>query len=216
MNEPIKILIIDDHPAYLQGVTSLLQPIIPSAIITTALNGADTLKLLKQHPDTDWVFLDITLPDCSGLELLEQFKANKLLANIVVISADNDPNIIDQAFKLHVNGFLTKDFDSKVLLDCIRTIEDDRIYLIPEHAYQLKSYRNSVLQEKKLIEKNITERLTHTLVLIAKGYSNREIANSMGISESTVKKHTSSLIALFEADNRTHCVGEARRLNFID
>ena len=216
MDESIKILITDDHPSYLEGVTSILHSIIPKATILTALNGADTLTHLRQNPDIDWILLDINLPDCSGIELLQQFKKLKTIANIIVITADNSPDLIDQALNHHVNGFLTKDFNHQILSDCFHHIENDLIFLTAEHSRQLKNYRESILLEKKQIVEHLSERLKQTLLMIAKGYSNQEISISLGISGSTVKKHVGSLITLFEADNRTHCVAEARRLKFLN
>ncbi len=216
MKESIKILITDDHPSYLEGVSSILHSIMPNATILTALNGADTLTLLQQHPDTDWILLDINLPDCSGIELLERFKTLKIIANIIVITADNSPDLIDQALNHHVNGFLTKDFNHQLLADCFYSIENDKLFLTDEHAQQLQNYRESILLERQQIETHLSQRLKQTLVMLAKGYSNHEIANSLGISESTVKKHVSSVIALFEVDNRTHCVVEAQRLKFLN
>ena len=215
MNEDIKVLVIDDHPSFVEGVSLILQSIIPDATILTALNGSAARNLLKQQPDIDWILLDINLPDCSGLELITHFRKIKLIANIVIITGADDPDIINQALTLHVNGFLTKDFDSKTLSECINAIEHDRVFLTNKHASELKNYRESLLKEKQSIEQIISQRQRQTLVMIAKGYSNAEIAKSLDISESTVKTHVSSLISLFEADNRTHCVAEARRLKVV-
>ncbi len=216
MDNLVKVLIVDDHPSYLEGVSMLLQSIMPHASVITALNGFDARSLLKQQPDMDWVLLDINLPDCYGIELIEHFREIKLLANIVVISGDDNPDIIDQALKLHINGFLTKDFDAQLLSKCIQAIQNDQVFLTQKHAEQLRHYQESILVEKLTIEKSISARQKQTLSLIANGYSNLEIADALNISESTVKSHVSSLIALFEADNRTHCVAEARRLNLAD
>ena len=67
-----------------------------------------------------------------------------------------------------------------------------------------------------MIEETISERQRQTLLLVVKGYSNKEIAESLGISENTVKTHVSSLISLFDTDNRTHCAAEARRLRIVE
>jgi DNA-binding NarL/FixJ family response regulator len=216
MEDPEKILIIDDHPSYLEGVSLLLKSILPNAVIVSALNGKATREILVQYSGIDWILLDINLPDCSGIGLIQHFKDIKLLANIIVITSEDDPDLIDQSLRLHANGFLTKDFNREVLSECIKVIKNGGIFLTQKHAKQLENYRESLFREKQLIENAISQRQQQTLLLIAKGYSNSEIAEYLGISESTVKTHVSSLISLFDSDNRTHCVAEARRLKFID
>jgi len=215
MDEDINVLVIDDHPSFVEGVSLILQSILPGATIFTALNGLGAKNLLKQTSDIDLILLDIDLPDCTGLDLITYFRQIKLIANIIIITGADDPDIINQALKLHVNGFLTKDFDAKTLTECITVIDNDNVFLTNKHASELKNYRESLLKEKQLIEQLISQRQMQTLIMIAKGYSNIEIAKSLDISESTVKTHVSSLIALFEADNRTHCVAEARRLKVV-
>jgi len=216
MNIHTKILVADDHPSYVEGVSLLLQSFLPKPLIITALNGTEVLSQLKQNIDVEWILLDMNLPDYSGIELLKRFNKTKLIAHVIVVTAENNPDIIDQVLKLHANGFLTKNFDRKLLEKCFHTIENDTIFLTPEHARQLNDYRESILLEKEHIEESMSGRHIQTLTLIAKGYSNSEIATSLCISESTVKKHSSALLDIFEADNRTHCVAEARRLKFID
>jgi len=210
-----KILIVDDHPTFIEGVSVILQSIIPNTIPLSSLNGKDALKTININPDIEWIFLDINLPDYNGIELLEHFEKNRVLANIIIMTSANDPSIIDEVLKHHAAGFLTKDFNRQILADCIKTVEMGNIFLTTDHEKQLRNYRESLLREKQIIEDNLSERQKQTLLLIVKGYSNREIAESLGISESTVKTHVSSLISLFEADNRTHCVAEARRLQIV-
>ncbi len=216
MNTLPKILVIDDHPSFIEGISLLLQSIIPNATIINALNGAEALALANKKPDIDWIFLDINLPDTSGISLIEHFENKKILANIVVMTSENNPDLIDQVLKRHVSGYLTKDFNRKILHECISVIEDGGVFLLPEHTRQLKNFRESLLKEKQLIEQSISDRQKQTLLMLVKGYSNKEIAQNLCISESTVKTHVSSLISLFEADNRTHCVAEARRLQILD
>ena len=215
MHTESQILIIDDHPSFVEGVSLLLQSIVPNINPLIAYNGKDALVLLKQHPDIDWIFLDIKMPDINGIELIKHFEKNKTLANIVVMTSDNSPMIMDQVLKSNVSGFLSKDFDRQILSQAIETIANGDVFLTSEHERQLKNYRETLLRERQSIEKAMSHRQQDTLLLISKGYSNIEIAAHMGISESTVKTHVSTLMSLFEADNRTHCVAEAQRLHFI-
>jgi len=209
------ILIVDDHPVVLDGLTMMLGDLIPEGELVTAFDGASACALLEKHQDFDWIFLDVNLPDVDGIELLKKFDARRVPANVIILSSDNNPAIVDRALSQNASGFLSKSFDGVELLACIDTVKKGQIYLAAEFQRELKYYRESVLAEKKHIETSLSTRQRQTLLLMAEGYSNREIANSFDIVESTVKSHVQALFLLFEADNRTHCVSQARRLNII-
>ena len=209
------ILIIDDHPVVLDGLVLLLKSTFSIDQIHTALTAGEAIQIIKKFRNIDWIFVDVMLPDKSGIELLKEFKRLKTTANIVVLSSDSNPSIIDCALKSHANGYLSKSFKKDELDKCIHQIERGKVYLSHEHHHILQNYRNSVLKEKEHIEQKISSRQIETLMLMANGYSNQEIATSLNIVESTVKSHVHGLMTLFAADNRTHCVAEARRLHII-
>lgn len=210
-----KVLIVDDHPVVLDGLTIILSDVMSGAQIFKAIDGAQALTVVKNNVDIDWIFLDVNLPDIDGIDLIKAFKSLRITANIVVLSSDSSPSITDRALKQQANGFLSKSFVPSELTSCIKRIEQGKIFLLPPLQQQLTKYRDSVLVERQLIETHISNRQLQTLNLLANGYSNLEIADSLGIVESTVKSHIQALMSLFEADNRTHCAAEARRLNII-
>ncbi len=210
-----KVLIIDDHPVVLDGLSLILSDVMNGAQVFTACNGSQALNVVERNRDIDWIFLDVNLPDIDGIDLIMSLESKKITANIVVLSSDSSPSVTDRALKHHANGFLSKCFEQSDLLECIGTIKQGNIFLTPQLQRQLKSYRNSVLLEKQLIEAQISNRQMQTLKLLVMGHSNLEIAESLGIVESTVKSHIQALLSLFNADNRTHCAAEARRLNIV-
>lgn len=210
-----KFLIVDDHPVVLDGLRLLLRDIHPDGSFLTASSGKQAMELTGKNPDLDWIFMDVNLPDADGIELLKQLECRKSTAYVVVLSSDNSPAIADRALNQHASGFLSKSFDQTELRRCIHTIENGQIYLDAELQLELNNFRESILAEKKHIEASLTQRQRQTLLYLSQGYSNREIANTFEITESTVKSHVQALMALFEADNRTHCVSEASRLSII-
>lgn len=210
-----KVLIVDDHPIVLDGLRLLLSDVMNGPQVFTACSGSQALNVVENNKDIDWIFLDVNLPDIDGIDLMMSMESKKITANIVVLSSDSSPSVTDRALKHHANGFLSKSFVQSDLVDCIGAIEQGNIFLMPQLQPQLKSYRNSVLLEKQLIEAQISNRQMQTLKLLVTGNSNLEIAKSLGIVESTVKSHIHALMTLFNADNRTHCAAEARRLNIV-
>lgn len=210
-----KFLIVDDHPVVLDGLRLLLGDLIPGATIITADSGQKAIELIEHHPDLDWILMDVNLPDADGIELIRQLESRKTIANVVVLSSDSSPAIADRALKQGASGFLSKSFDRSELQRCIQCVENGQKYLNDELRRELNNYRESILAVKQHIELSLTERQRQTLQYLAQGYSNREIATSFKVTESTVKSHVQALMALFEAQNRTHCVSEAVRLSII-
>lgn len=210
-----KVLIVDDHPVVLDGLRLLLSDVMEGVQVFTASSGSQAVSVVESNLDLDWIFLDVNLPDIDGIDLMLSLESKKITANIVVLSSDSRPSVTDRALKQHANGFLSKSFDQQDLINCISTIERGGIFLMPQLKRELKGYRNSVLVEKQLIESQISNRQMQTLRLLVTGSSNLEIAESLGIVESTVKSHIHALMTLFNADNRTHCAAEARRLNIV-
>ena len=215
MGNSARILIVDDHPVVLDGLALILGDLFPGSDIITASDGLSANALVDTYLDFDWIFLDVKLPDVSGVDLLEQFEASKLTAHTVILSSDNDPGVIDSVLKKNASGFLAKSFNRSELLECIAVIESGQNYLGKELAKELAHFRQYTLSEQKRIESRLTERQHETLLLLATGYSNKEIAVSFNIAESSVKSRVKSLMELFGADNRTHCVHEAKRLSII-
>lgn len=209
------ILVVDDHPVVLEGISLVLKDVRPNAEILTALNAKDALRQTSNSIDIDWIFIDVNLPGISGLELARKLRSNKILSNIIILSSEIRPSIIEEALKLKVNGILSKAFDRKTFVRCFNSVDNGNVFLTQEHSNELNYYRQSVLLEKQHVEDNISTRQFEALLMIAKGYSNKEISDNMMITESTVKSHVSSLMTLLNADNRTHCVSEARRLKLI-
>ncbi len=210
------ILIVDDHPVVLSGLQFALENAFAIQNTYTALNAADAIAIVRNNRDIDWIFLDVRLPDTSGLEVLKLLEDLKFTGYIVMLSSESSPSVIDIALKRQACGFISKSFKESDLKACIKTIQDGGVYLSTEDKINLQNYRASALKEKDHIRKNLSKRQNQTLQLMANGYSNKEIAASLNISESTVKSHVHALMSLFSADNRTHCVAEARRLHLFE
>jgi len=215
MTEAETILIIDDHPVVLEGLSLMLKKIRHQATLLTAPNANEALELIAMNNDVDWLFIDINLPDMSGISLVKELRTMNILSNMILMSGEIEPAKVEEAMQLQINGILSKAFDRDMFAQCFTSIELGEVYMSQQHADELKYYKQSQLLEKQHLDKNISARQYQTLLMISKGFSNKEIAKHMGISESTVKSHVSALMALFEADNRTHCVSEAQRLSII-
>ena len=210
-----QFLIVDDHPVVLDGLHLLLKSIRPNSVFSMASCGTDALSLCASNSSTDWAFIDVNLPDIQGLELVKLLKKNNAGCKIIILSSEIDGEIIYQATSAGAVGVLSKSFSKDIFELCIMTVELGTTFLSPEHASELKYYKDSLMREQLHIKSGLSERQLEVLVLLAKGLGNKDISDQMKISQNTVKSHVSSLMVLFDATNRTHCVEKARQLKII-
>lgn len=210
-----KILVVDDHPLYLEGLSLILADLVDNSELLRAESVKQAVELLAQHPDCDWVFLDLNLPDGNGLEVLDYIQESALFAPVIMLSGLDNIAVVDKCLQRGANGFITKGARREQLEECISVVYRGATYLSYEVESQLKDYRENLLAEREAVAANISERQLEVLLLIVEGYSNAEIGSSLNISLSTVKGHIAALMAAFSTTNRTHCAAEARRLNLV-
>ncbi|PCJ31966.1 MAG: hypothetical protein COA99_16740 [Moraxellaceae bacterium] len=215
-SDNIHILLVDDHPVFMEGVASILSNIFPKLCLERACTVEDAYQTAISHPSLDWILLDYHLPGATGLDLVRKFNDAFITSPVILITADENIGIVHEALELGVNGFISKMSTTSVYAQCFQRIEHGDTFITPDTTTALDIYRNSSLQEKSHVLKHLRPRQMEMLHLISQGYSNDEISNSLGIAISTVKTHISSLMGILAADNRSHCVAEARRLGIID
>lgn len=210
-----KVLVIDDHPVYQDGISIILDALLAPVEIIQALNGKEAVAHAKSRPDLDWIFVDYQLPDSDGLAIIEQLNTLMMTAPIVMMSGVDDLELVSKAIKLGVSGFIHKSGGKLIFKDCLTTIEQGKVYLPTDTRVKLEHYQQTIGQQNEAIMKQLSSRRMDVLLLVAEGYSNMEIAQSLSISEATVKSHVSALMSILDADSRYHCVAEARKLGLI-
>ncbi|MBQ0754746.1 MAG: response regulator transcription factor [Gammaproteobacteria bacterium] len=214
-NNNYKVLLVDDHPAFSEGLSYILRSILgDDSRVLKASCAKQALVILADQPDIDWIFLDYRLPDMNGLQLLEHFNACLTAAPVIMLSAHEDGQLIRQALLKGASGFLSKCCDRSIIERCIRTVEQGETFVQP-NLLQLSGDSTSTGPQPDGCAPTLSARQQEVLLLVSEGYSNREIAESLGISSSTVKSHLAALMELLAADNRSHCVAEARRLRLV-
>ncbi|MCK4676161.1 MAG: response regulator transcription factor [Gammaproteobacteria bacterium] len=215
MSEALKILVVDDHPIFCDGMRDMLQDIYPDASILQAEDGAAALTLVKQNKNLDWVFLDMMLPDKTGTEMLHEFTSANLWAPVVVVSSEDNPEIIHAALNAGANAYISKSSKKSVFIECMQQVENGLQFLQPEIEFSLQHYRDVELVKRDYLHKEISKRQHEVLQLLAQGFSNAEIGNELSLSVSTIKSHLSALMDVLQADNRTHCVSKAREQGML-
>ena len=192
-----KILIIDDHQIYLDGLEMLLSQAFDQASIYKACNLEEARVHLQSGVEFDLILLDLTLNDANGFQLceLDELKHQP----IAILSASGHLKDIQQARTLGLLGFLNKASDNVKLIDDIqRLLQGECIY--PEAGVA------------SLI---LTPRQQDVLNLLSEGYPNKVICKELKLSEATVKTHLRALFSILDVHTRTQCVNVAREKNLI-
>ncbi len=203
----IKIMIVDDHPLVIEGLKALIETDKSIEIIGIALNGHQTNQLLKiEKPDV--IFLDINLPDCSGIDLCREILLKFPSILIIGISTFNTPSYIQAMLDSGAKGYLLKNTTKDELLKALNTVISHKTYISEE----AKSILNTFKTDTAIV---LTRREREVLQLIASGKSNTEIAKELFISPATVDTHRTNLLAKFKTNNTALLIKQAVKLGFI-
>ncbi|MCG8672168.1 MAG: response regulator transcription factor [Pseudomonadales bacterium] len=213
--EKTVVLLVDDHPIYLDGISVILGDIFGEVEVLTAESADQAIDVVTQRSDIDWIFLDYKLPDCDGLALTKRLNDLFVTAPIIMMTGVDEIALVSEAIDTGVSGFIHKASGKQVFRECVEAIEAGNAFITNEQRLALEQYKGTHEVERQRILEQLSSRRKDVLVLIAEGYSNGEIAETLSISETTVKAHVSALISILEADNRYHCVAEARKLGII-
>ncbi len=214
--DPVKILLLDDHPLFRKGIAQTLRDLDPSHRVVEANTAEQALEMLKVEPGIDGVFLDLTLSDMSGFDFLSELREQRIPVPVIILSANEAPEIVDRGLRAGASGYLTKAVAGEEIAAALRALESTGSYISCSLRQPLNHYRAEQSEVNGLLGTALTRRQRQVLALLAQGLSNLQIASTLKISESTVKGHVSTLFSIFNADNRTQCVNEARKYHLLN
>jgi DNA-binding NarL/FixJ family response regulator len=211
----MKILVIDDHPIVLEGMTALLQHIGEDAEVLTAHDAQEGLALLDEQPDLDVVLLDLILPGISGLLAITEFGRKRPALPIIVLSSSEDPADVRKALSLGALGYVPKSATQKTLLSAIRFVLNGDLY-VPSFMAD-KADDNTADRPRKVSAGagRLTERQIEILSMLAEGQPNNTTAGTLNLSEKTVKAHVSAIFKALNVVNRTQAAAVGREEGFI-
>jgi DNA-binding NarL/FixJ family response regulator len=210
----IKLLIVDDHTMFLQGIISLLEQEPNINIVDKAVNGIEALEIIKKSA-IDLLILDISMPAMDGIELSKILKKQHPQIKILIVSTHSNAMIVSRLIRIGVNGYLLKNAEKEELLKAINTIASGENYFAEE--LEEKHFTNSSRIEKQ--SSHITElssREKEILVLIAQEYNTAEIAEKTFISLNTVNTHRRNLLSKLNAKNTAGLVKYAVENGLVD
>jgi DNA-binding NarL/FixJ family response regulator len=208
MSTPIKILVVDDHPVVRDGLIAILSTQVDFSIVGEASNGEEAVRL-ADHLKPDVILLDLEMPGMDGVETLRLLRVQQPEVNTLVFTAfDTDERILS-AIRAGAQGYLLKGVPREELFKAVRVIASGGSLLQPVVASKLLHHVSTPRSEKENGLDSLTEREMEVLKLLGLGKTNKEIANTLFISERTVKFHVSSILKKLDVGNRTEAVSLA-------
>lgn len=196
---PIRVMLADDHALVLEGLRSLLEAEDDIEVVGTASNGAQVLEAASMLlPDV--IVLDVRMPDVDGLTCLEHIRTVGLPSKVLVLSAFNDGDSIQAALEKEADGFALKTEPPQQTIASIRQVYRGHL-VFPQAARRwLRTQRQRPAGPSL---DDLSEREVEVLALAARGMTNSQIAQQLGVSENTVKFHLQNIYQKLHVNNRT-------------
>lgn len=202
-----RLLLIDDHQIYLDGLSLTLGSLCEGVQLDHAHNAAQAIQQV-QHNTYDLILLDLQLPDSSGLALLQKLRVEDAMVPVAILTASNSPSDLDAALQLGAAGFISKTADGKTLLNAVTQLLYGAQVVIGDENRPLD-------RQSSARDVGITPRQLEILDLLAEGLPNKVICQRLSLSEDTVKTHLKALFSSLDCHNRTECVSNARKLGLV-
>jgi NarL family two-component system response regulator LiaR len=202
MNNPITVLLVDDHKLVRQGVRAFLEAHDEFLVVAEAESGAEAVKLAEEHiPDI--VLMDLVMPGMDGVEATRQVKNTSPRSQIVVLTSYHEDEHIFPALEAGATSYILKDIDMEELAEAIRRSARGEVTLHPRVAARILQELHGTKGDETNPFTELTKREMEVLKLIANGLSNAEIAEQLVISDHTVKGHVSNIFRKLHIADRT-------------
>ena len=214
VDDQISVLIADDHTIVRSGVRLLLEAETDIRVVGEALNGREALELAESlQPDI--VLMDITMPEMDGLEATRQLKARFPHINVLVLTMHRSDDYFFEMLKAGASGYILKGAKTSELINAVRVVQQGEIFLYPSMTQKLVQGYIQLAEWDNESEPSLSPREKEIFQLLAEGYSNKEIAEKLVISPSTVHSHRGNIMEKLGLGNRRDLIQYARKQGLI-
>ncbi|HKZ54533.1 MAG TPA: response regulator transcription factor [Anaerolineales bacterium] len=215
MADKLRVLIADDHTIVRAGVRLLLEAERDMEVVGEALNGEEAVTLAESlRPDV--ILMDIAMPGAGGLEATRQIKARIPEVAVVVLTMHRSDEYFFEMLKAGASGYVLKGAETNELVSAIRTVGRGEVFLYPSMAkHLLQDYLSRLGVSGSAAGPSLTPREREILRLMADGYSNKEIAEQLVVSPSTVHSHRSNLMRKLNLNSRHALIQYARERGLL-
>jgi len=197
----IRLVLADDHPVVLAGLVDLFRASDEFTIVATADSGPAALAAVREHKPNVAV-LDIRMPGKTGLEVATEILRDHKATRVVLLSIELDDEQTIKAIGLGVHGIILKQMATRLLLQCVRKVHAGGRWVEQE---SLRRAMENLLRQEAVSQREpalLTSTESRVVALLATGARNKEIADRLNISESTVKNHLHNIYAKLKVSSR--------------
>jgi DNA-binding NarL/FixJ family response regulator len=218
-NSPIRLLIVDDHNLFRQGLIRILGDYEQLQIVGQAANGQDALALVEQlQPDV--VLMDVNMPVLSGPDAVRQMRARFPSLPVVMLTVSERDDDLFDAIRAGAQGYLLKNVGAAELIDALQRVREGEAIVAPSMAARLLAEFRTLAEQapaepQQATIDELSERELDVLRLVAQGLSNKEIADILALSEHTVKTHLANILDKLHLRSRAHAAAYAVQTGLV-
>lgn len=205
----MKILLIDDHVLVREGIRYMLKRYDNNAEIIEADSCSQAINLCQSYNDFDIVLLDYLLPDVKDSECLVRLREIIPHVPIIMMSALEEPAVIKKLVDDGAKGYLPKSSSSEIMFSVLKLVLSGGIYVPPQ------AFRENKISKEEENTFELTARQKQVLVLLGQGYTNKQIAKELFLSDATIRTHVSEIFRTLNVNNRTQAGHLASKMGLV-
>ena len=198
----VKLLIVDDHPLFRDGLAALLQQASPDNIVVQATSAEEALQLVDEQI-IDAVFMDLVMPGLCGEPAIREFARRHPDVPVIVLSSSENPSDVRRVLNAGASGYIPKSATAQTVVSALTLVLSGNIYVPPLLVSAATRAADSAANGGQRSLTQLTDRQVDVLKYLRDGLSNKEISAHLGIAEKTVKVHIAAIFKTLNVVNRT-------------
>ncbi len=204
-NKPIRILVVDDHPVMCSGLSNMLNTQNGMTVVGAAGSGPEALQFIA-HEVVDVMLLDLRMPGMNGISVLQMLQTVADPPKVIVLTSYDQDEMIYKAIKSGAQGYVLKDASEAELIAAITVVHEGKRYIPIDIAARLAD---------RMMRSDLTPRELQTLELLAKGWTNKQIASALNLSDYTIRHYVNNIMEKLKVSDRTEAVAMAFRSGLL-